>query len=175
MNAARHDPAAEPLGPAGLAGIDLTPLLDEEFQIALPDSHPLARRDRVRLKDLRAETWVEGGFPDCLGPLHRLAEALGGEPRIGFFCEDWNGKQALVAGGSGIMLVPTLARCSLRPGVTLRPTVPPLPVRRLYAASLAPPFRLPAVTALLDVLAEVAREESLLPEISQERVPASPA
>src|SRR5690606_16832142 len=60
VNAARHDPAAEPLGPAGLAGIDLTPLLDEEFQIALPDSHPLARRDRVRLKDLRAETWVEG-------------------------------------------------------------------------------------------------------------------
>src|SRR5690606_25262569 len=137
VNAARHDPAAEPLGPAGLAGIDLTPLLDEEFQIALPDSHPLARRDRVRLKDLRAETWVEGGFPDCLGPLHRLAAALGGEPRIGFFCEDWNGKQALVAGGSGIMLVPTLARCSLRPGVTLRPTVPPLPVQ-LYPATRCP-------------------------------------
>ncbi|MEV4530733.1 hypothetical protein [Streptosporangium sp. NPDC049304] len=56
------------------------------------------------------------------------------------------------------MLVPTLVRGAVHPGVVRRPTAPSLPSRRLYAASLAPPFRLPAVTALLDVIARVSRE-----------------
>ncbi len=157
--AARHAVAPEPLDPAEIDGLDLIPLLDEEFQVALPAGHPLARHRRVRLCDLREEVWVEGGHPDCLGPIPQLANALGGSPRIGFFCEDWNGKQALVAGGSGIMLVPTLARTPTHPGVALRPTSPSLPRRRLYAATPSPPFRLPAVTAMLTVLAEAAREQ----------------
>ncbi|MEU8377697.1 LysR family transcriptional regulator [Streptosporangium sp. NPDC048865] len=157
--AAKHDPSAGPLGPAGLAGLDLLPLLDEEFQVALPAGHPLARLRRVPLPGLRDEVWIEGGYPDCLGPIPQLAEALGRPPRVGFFCEDWNGKQALVACGSGVMLVPTLVRSALHPGVVVRPTAPSLPPRRLYAASLAPPFRLPAVTALLDVIAGVSRKQ----------------
>ncbi|WP_062348367.1 LysR family transcriptional regulator [Herbidospora yilanensis] len=156
--AARHDPAATPLDPGELTGVELLPLLEEEFQVALPVGHPLARRSRVRLADLREEAWIEGGFPDCFGPIPQLATVLGRPPRIGFFCEDWYGKQALVAGGSGIMLVPTLARGAAHPGVVLRPTVPPLPPRPLYAATLSPPFRLPAVTALLDVLTVVSGE-----------------
>ncbi|WP_395105404.1 LysR family transcriptional regulator [Actinomadura sp. SCN-SB] len=158
LPAARTDPSPEPLGPAALAGLDLVPLLDERFQVALPVSHPLAAHRRVRLSDLRDETWIEGGHPDCLGPIPRLTEALAGTPRIGFFCEDWNGKQALVAGGSGITLVPTLAQGVTHPGVTLRPTVPELPGRRLYSVSTAPPFRYPAVEAMLNVLTEAARE-----------------
>ncbi|MFF5110351.1 LysR substrate-binding domain-containing protein [Streptosporangium sp. NPDC000509] len=75
-------------------------MLDEEFQVALPADHRLAGLRRVSLSDLCDEVWIEGGYPDCLGPLLQLAEALGGSPRIGFFCEDWNGRQALVAGGT---------------------------------------------------------------------------
>ncbi|MDA0637890.1 LysR family transcriptional regulator [Nonomuraea sp. MCN248] len=157
---AKHDPAATPLDPDALTALDLAPLLDEEFEVALPADHPLARHRRVRLSDLHGERWVEGGHPDCLGPIPQLAKALGAAPRTAFFCEDWNGKQALVAGGSAIMLVPTLARRAVRPDVALRPTVPALPARRLYAASMAPPFRLPSVTALLAVLADVAREQA---------------
>ncbi|GAA3794446.1 LysR family transcriptional regulator [Sphaerisporangium flaviroseum] len=160
VNAAKYDPAAKPLDLDALTAVDLVPLLDEEFQIALPADHALARQRRVRLPDLRSETWIEGGYPDCLGPIPQLATAMGGAPQIGFFCEDWNGKQALVAGGAGIMLVPTLAQHSLRPDVVLRPTIPSLPARRLYAVSLAPPFRLPAVSALLDILTKVSREQA---------------
>ncbi len=157
LEAARTAISPEPLDPSELDGLDLVPLLDEEFHVALPADHPLARHRRVRLSDLREETWIEGGHPDCLGPIPQLANALGGPPRIGFFCEDWNGKQALVAGGSGIMLVPTLAQDSAHPGIVLRPTTPSLPRRRLYAATSSPPFRLPAVTAMLAVLTEVSR------------------
>jgi hypothetical protein len=37
----------------------------------------------------------------------------------------------------------------------LRPTVPTLPTRRLYAAAAAHPFRPPAATAMISILAEI--------------------
>jgi DNA-binding transcriptional LysR family regulator len=155
--AARTDPAAAPLTDRDLAGLDLVPLLDEELSVALPAGHALAGLDRVPLAGLRDATWIEGGHPDCLGPLHLLAAALGAAPRLGLFCEDWNGKQALVAAGAGVTLVPTLARAAVRDGVVLRPTEPVLPTRRLHALSAAPPLRLPAATAMLGLLVEIAR------------------
>ncbi|MCO1656804.1 LysR family transcriptional regulator [Pseudonocardia humida] len=154
--AARTDPDAVALTDRDLAGLDLLPLLDERLSVALPAGHPLAGADPVPLAGLRDEMWIEGGHPDCLGPIPQLAAALGGPPRIGFFCEDWNGKQALVAAGAGVTLVPTLARAAVRDGVVLRPTAPELPTRRLYALSAAPPQRLPAVTAMLGLLTELA-------------------
>jgi DNA-binding transcriptional LysR family regulator len=149
--------AWQPVGERG--DVELVPLLDEELLLALPTRHPLARCGRVRLRELRDETWIEGAHPDCLGPIPRLAEALGNPPRIGFTCDDWNGKQALVAAGAGLALVPTLARAAIRSDVALRPTDPPLPVRRLFAAAPAPPFRPPAAAAMITLLAEVVRDE----------------
>jgi DNA-binding transcriptional LysR family regulator len=136
-------------------GTDLVPLLDEQLLLALAADHPLARRPRVRLADLGAEAWIEGAFPDCLGPLGPLTDALGGPPRIGFWCDDWNGKQAFVAAGAGVMLVPALARSSLRRDVVTRPLTPQLPTRRLYAATAGRPMRAPAAGAMLAVLAEL--------------------
>ena len=133
--------------------LDITSLLDEELLLALPAGHPLAAKRRVRLRDLRDQAWIEGAHPDCLGPLTHLSDALGGPPRIAFTCDDWNGKQALVAAGAGITVVPTLARTAIRRGVVLRPTAPALPARRLFVATAPPPFRPPAATAMLAVLA----------------------
>jgi DNA-binding transcriptional LysR family regulator len=137
-------------------GVDLLPLLDEALLLALAVDHPLARRPRVRLADLAGEAWIEGAFPDCLGPLGPLTDALGGPPRIGFWCDDWNGKQAFVAAGAGVMLVPDLARPSLRRDIVVRPVTPRLPTRRLYAATPATPVRTPAAGVMLTVLAELA-------------------
>jgi DNA-binding transcriptional LysR family regulator len=145
-----------------IEGIELIPLLDEELMLALPVDHRLARQRRVRLTDLAGETWIDGAHPDCLGPIAPLADALGGEPTIGFWCDDWNGKQALVAAHAGIMLVPTLAHSSIRRDVVLRATVPSLPTRRLYAAAAAS-FRAPAVTAMLGVLTGLAAGSASVP------------
>jgi len=154
--------SADPAGvaPAGAAptagdGVDLVDLTDEELQVALPAGHRLAGVDRVRLPDLAGETWIDGAYPDCLGPLTALADALGGPPRIAFHCDDWHGKQALVAAGAGIMLVPALAWGTAHPGVVLRPTRPALPPRRLYAVVATPPLRPPAVTVMLAMLREL--------------------
>ena len=154
--AAKHDPTQTTRPIETIEGVELVALLDEELLVGLPATHRLADQPRVRLRDLRDEVWVEGGFPDCLGPLPQLAGALGGPPRIGFFCEDWNGKQALGAAGAAVTLVPTLARSAVRRGVVLKPTSPRLPTRRLLAATTAPPFRMPAATAMLSVLTTIA-------------------
>ena len=153
---ARLDPEPATLDPQRVEDVDLVPLLDEDLCVALPTRHRLADRATVRLRDLRDEPWVEGAYPDCLGPVARLAEALGGPPRIAYTCHDWNGKQALVAGGAGVMLVPTLARQSLRRGIVLRPVTPQLPARRLYAAASAPPYRTVAADDMVALLVDVA-------------------
>ncbi|WP_422770407.1 LysR family transcriptional regulator [Plantactinospora sp. WMMC1484] len=153
---ARNAPAGAEPARLALDGVDLVPLLDEELMVVLPAQHRLARRRRIRLAELSDETWIDGAHPDCLGPVTPLAEALGAAPRIGFWCDDWTGKQALVAAGVGVMLMPTLAAVAVRRDVVLRPTTPVLPARRLYAATAPPAFRAPAVTAMLEVLAELA-------------------
>jgi DNA-binding transcriptional LysR family regulator len=165
----RDDPAAVADGRLDIAlvtswdhhmpdGVELVPLLDDEHRVALPPQHPLARRARVSLRELCDATWIEGAHPDCLGPLGALADSIGGPPHIGFQCDDWNGKQALVAAGLGITMVPTLAAEALRPDIKVRPTTPALPRRRVLAATAPADHRTPAANAMLTVLTTLGAE-----------------
>jgi DNA-binding transcriptional LysR family regulator len=43
----------------------------------------------------------------------------------------------------------------MRRELVLRPTSPPLPTRRLYAAVARPPFRSPAASAMLDLMPSI--------------------
>lgn len=154
--AARVDSDAARIDPASLDAVELVPLADEQLMVAMAADHALAGEDVVALARLGEETWVEGAYPDCLGPLPLITEALGRPPRVGFVCHDWNGKQSLVAAGAGVMVVPSLARGSLRPDVALRPTMPALPTRRLFAAVPRAPFCTPPARAMLELLVELA-------------------
>ncbi|MFL6075891.1 MAG: LysR family transcriptional regulator [Mycobacteriales bacterium] len=133
-------------------GVELVPLPPDQLWVALPRDDPAASGEEVRLADLRDRTWIEGAHPDCLGPLTALRDALGGPPRTAYHCDDWNGKQALVAAGLGITLYPSVALPCTHPGIVLRRPVPALPTRPLYAALPEPPFRLPATTHFLQTL-----------------------
>ncbi|MGW0803088.1 LysR family transcriptional regulator [Nonomuraea sp. NPDC002799] len=136
------------------AGVEVTPLAEDELFVALPAGHPLAKGARVRLRDLAEEPWIDGTHPDCLGPVSQLAAALGGAPRISHVCDDWNGRQGLVAAGVGVMLYPSIAGVSTarRDIRLLRPT-PALPSRTILAATLpGDGSRSPAVSAFLATL-----------------------
>jgi DNA-binding transcriptional LysR family regulator len=139
----------------GADGVELVRLLDDELYLALPRAHPLAARKRPAFADLADETWIEGAHPDCLGSLQALGQLLGAEPRIGFHCDDWTGKQALVGAGVGIMLVPSLAAADLRDDIVVRRLPRSFPPREIYAA-VPKGYRAPAVEEMLTCLRAVA-------------------
>jgi DNA-binding transcriptional LysR family regulator len=130
-------------------------ILEDEYYLALPRGHRLAGRKRVAFTDLAQEVWIEGAHPDCLGAVDELSTLIGAEPRIGFHCDDWTGKQALVGAGVGIMLCPRLAMSDLRADIVVRRLPRSLPPRTVYAA-VPNGYRAPAVDAMLACLREVA-------------------
>jgi DNA-binding transcriptional LysR family regulator len=81
---------------------------------------------------------------------------IGAPPRIGFHCDDWIGKQALVGAGLGITLYPRLALGAPRHDIAVRPLPRSLPSRDIYAAFLAD-HQAPAVHAMLACLRESAQ------------------
>ncbi|WP_219462205.1 LysR family transcriptional regulator [Nonomuraea rhizosphaerae] len=133
-------------------GVEVLPLLEDELLVALARDHPLAGGESVRLRELAAERWIDGTHPDCLGPVSRLAAALGGPPGISHVCDDWNGRQGLVAAGVGVMLYPAMAGAVRSDIRLLRPS--PRLSRSVYAVSLPSPGA--AVRAFLSVLARPA-------------------
>jgi DNA-binding transcriptional LysR family regulator len=131
-------------------------LLDDPFDLVVPDGHPLARRRSVALEELADETWI-GGTPD--GAYARIVlhscRAVGFEPRVAFGTDDYNAVLAFVAVGLGVAISPRLALTSMRPGLARVALTEP-PVRQIAAARLAASFRSPATTSMLGVLKETA-------------------
>jgi DNA-binding transcriptional LysR family regulator len=149
-----------------LEGLELHHLIDDPTFVTLPRGHRLAGRERVPVRELRDEAWVEGRGPDCTWSLVQLGAAAGFEPRVAFEAVDWIGKQGLVAAGVGVALVPGLGLAMLREDIVVRRLKPDVPGRRVYAAWAANGYTEPAVPAMLEVLVEQcdaqrARVESL--------------
>jgi DNA-binding transcriptional LysR family regulator len=137
--------------------VEFVDLVDDEIFVALPAGHRLAHKPRLRLRDLREETWIEapGGPGDR--PLLSAALAHGFEPRIRFGAEQWLSKQGLVAAGVGVTLIPGLAIATVRDDIVLRSLGPDAPRRRVVAA-LPLGYRAPAVEPFLALLRAEADE-----------------
>ncbi|MEU9607982.1 LysR family transcriptional regulator [Streptomyces sp. NPDC048057] len=129
----------------GRDGIALTHLLDDALRCALPRGHRLAAHDDIHgdgshgagtpldLAELADETWVED-YEGAAAVLSAACARAGFAPRVDIACGSWLGKQAFVAAGHGVMLVPGLLVPALRPDLLIRPLVDP-PYRGVYAAT----------------------------------------
>ncbi|WP_084516613.1 LysR family transcriptional regulator [Microtetraspora niveoalba] len=142
--------------PSGLeegAETTLTPLLEDEFLVALPSGHPLAGRTAVDLRDLRDESWIEAPPRGHTTMLVTSCARAGFTPRTGFRVAEWTGKFGYVAAGLGVTLVPAMAAAGVRhrADLVLRPLAEFAPRRAVYAAlpSAAP---LPAALTFLRLL-----------------------
>jgi DNA-binding transcriptional LysR family regulator len=132
--------------PAPDVELERTSLLEDPFDLVVPDGHPLADRASVALEDLADETWI-GGAPDSAygAIVLHSCRAAGFEPRFAFGSDDYNAVQSFVAVGLGIAVLPDLALTFMRPGLRRVPLAVP-PVRHI-----------PATTSMLEVLKETAR------------------
>jgi DNA-binding transcriptional LysR family regulator len=131
--------------------VEIVDLVDDELFVALPAQHPLAHKPKLRLRDLRDETWIEARGGPTRPPLLSAAVASGFEPRIRFAAEQWLSKQGLVAAGVGVTLIPGLAIATVREDIVLRSLGPDAPRRRVVAA-LPAGYRAPAVEPFLALL-----------------------
>jgi DNA-binding transcriptional LysR family regulator len=138
-------------------GIELRHLIDDPMFLALPREHPAARKGRVRLQDVAADTWIQNDTTGPCGRLHLAACAAAGfEPRIGFQSDDYNVVQGLIAAGVGVSLLPALSLTNVREDIVVRALGKSAPTRRIAAATLAGRYLSPATHAMLDILTEVA-------------------
>lgn len=101
----------------------------EQVWVALPTGHPLSRRDRLRLADLRNDDHVFLRLEDSpfAQYLRDCCVEAGFIPRISQQVVEAYSLTSLVAGGLGVALVPESVRHLSRRGVIYRPLCEPAP------------------------------------------------
>lgn len=126
----------------------------DPFQVALPEDHPKAAEERVRLAELSGTPLVifdreeAPGFRDLM--LH-VCRSGGYTPTIIQDASQMSMMLCLVGSGFGCALVPRSARRMQIPGVVHRPLVDSCPMIELYAAWM-PDNHAPFIDELLDVV-----------------------
>jgi len=118
--AEQHDALSRGLIDIGLlrplpapSGIEVQPIMDDPFLLAVPDKHPLAKVDAVYMKALAAEPMIM--FSKRESPLFHLrigamCEQAGFSPRIVQHATQIHTVVGLVGAGIGIAVVPGTAR-----------------------------------------------------------------
>jgi DNA-binding transcriptional LysR family regulator len=112
--------------------LEVRPVHDDPFVVALPRDHPLGRRSRASIAQFEHELWIEGADPDtpCSLILRDACATAGFSPKIAFSGGNDTLVQRLVARGVGIALIPSLALASHEPGIVTC-GLDPTPARRI--------------------------------------------
>ncbi|MEA2431371.1 MAG: hypothetical protein QOF65_826 [Thermoleophilaceae bacterium] len=145
--------------PLVYADLDTEHLLNDQYYVALPSSHPFADKSRVALTDLSDEDWINScPGTSCDEVVVGACRAAGFDPRVVVECDENDQMQAFVAGGLGVALWPQLALAHVRPGVVVKPVAGAQVERRVHAATLSGAYRSSATEAMLAILRETAEE-----------------
>jgi LysR family hydrogen peroxide-inducible transcriptional activator len=144
---------AEPFPDTGLA---VAPLYDEPFVIALPKTHPLAKRKQISSEELKKETMLLLGTGHCFRD-HVLEVC----PEFARFSSDAEGIRKsfegssletikhMVASGMGVTVVPQLSvPKDPNPHLSFVKFAPPVPTRRVVLAWRRSFTRYEAIAAL---------------------------
>lgn len=142
--------------PRGDAHFDQQPLLDDPFDLVVPDGHPLAGRTRVDLVDAALEEWI-APVPKspCRPHVMSACGAAGFTPDVVHHALDGNVTAHLVAHGLGVALMPRLVH--LTPHLPInRVRCTGNPHRKLLTCTRTGGHDRPAVAAALTQLRELA-------------------
>jgi LysR family hydrogen peroxide-inducible transcriptional activator len=133
--------------------LQVRPLFEDEFLLALPRGHRLATRRHLRLADLRDEALILLGDAHCLrGQALALCQRAGYTPRIAIQSAQLDTVLGLVEAGLGLSLVPASARASLRHRrVQFRSLRPERASRQIALAWLHPAVPIHFLEAVADL------------------------
>ncbi|MDH6213704.1 LysR family transcriptional regulator [Streptomyces pseudovenezuelae] len=150
VEATPHNP------PLSDARFDQQPLLDDPFDLVVPEDHPLAGRERVDLADAAHEDWI-APVPDSPCRPHVLSACgeAGFSPGVVHHALDWNVTAHLVAHRLGVALIPRLAQLTPHLPIT-RVRCTGNPHRKLLTCTRTGGRDRPAVAAALRELRELA-------------------
>jgi molybdate transport repressor ModE-like protein len=136
--------------------LEARPLLRDPSLAVLPPAHPLAGGPGpLDLADLHGETWI-AGCERCRVHLLHVARDAGFEPPIAYATDDYVTVQALVAGGLGVTLLPSLALAAVRRDDIAVRAVAGEPGRTVEVVMPLAERHPPAVVAMLASLTEAA-------------------
>lgn len=136
-------------------GLSSRKLYEEDFNVALPENHRLARQASIRIADLEDECLLlleEGhclrdqALEVCRFPVHE---------RQDFRATSLETLRQMVAAGAGVTLMPALASGGAynnTRGVVIRPLARPTPRRQIGAVWRKSSARVAAIEAFCDVL-----------------------
>ena len=142
--------------PADTRGLVTRSLFAEAFLVAMPESHPLAAKKRVKTTDLKGEKLLLLEEGHCLrDQALEVCERVGTEEQD-FRATSLETLRQMVAAGLGLTLLPRLAAegpfASAR-GLVVRPFSPPAPNRVIGAAWRRSTSRGEAIRAVCDIVA----------------------
>ncbi len=147
--------------PVEIEGLASRRLYDEDFNVALPEHHRLAKQATVRIQDLEGESLLLLEEGHCLRD--QALEVCG---RISLHeRQDFRGTsletlRQMVAAGAGVTLMPELASHGAyghARGVVIRPLVRPTPHRQIGAVWRKSSARQAAIQAFCDVVVKHAK------------------
>jgi DNA-binding transcriptional LysR family regulator len=134
-----------------------TDLARDILDMALPASHPLARRPEVSLAAFAGECFVAPPLDSTCDDVVRGACAASGfTPLVAHRSADWSAVMALVGAGLGVACVPRLAQGDVPAGVAIKPIAGEAPCRHLFIACRRGGEDHPLLRAVVDALCQAA-------------------
>src|SRR5690242_9625666 len=144
--------------PVELGGLESRELYREPFLVALPERHPLAAHDQVRVAELKGEPLLLLEDGHCLrDQALEVCSRVGVRESQDFRATSLETLRQMVAAGAGVTLLPELAsRGAYRSGrgVALRPFVRPAPARQIGAVWRRTTPRRAAIEAVSGLIAQ---------------------
>jgi len=150
--------------PVAADGLASAPLYDEPFTLAVPASHSLASRDRVRVGDLEGESLLLLEDGHCLRDqaLEVCSRIHVGEDQD-YRATSLETLRQMVAAGHGVTLLPELAAASpvgAARGLRIKPFVKPAPSRRIGAVWRKSTTRGKAIEAVVETIRTAMKPEA---------------
>lgn len=142
---------------AQTAALEFFPLAEDFFYAAVAETHPLAAKETIALKDLAGDAWAINETAVAYhGYIMNACWEAGYTPTVAASCRNTAATLEFVKTGWVVALLPSLVLKHCPPGVVMRRVDPPLQ-RSLFSVITAGSSRRPTIAAILTALTKASR------------------